>query len=225
MRLSLLFVLALLACPGCYFLPPARAGVGAGVTAGDVVTYDRDDVAERHDSAVVSEVSIGITPLAMPQDERRFDVGVGWTGTWTHAGSSGAWLDQGAFAEVAWLASGARYPRVGWRLAPTVRVEALRPRPYQSSIIGEGNRTGIGASAGLLYELVQHRRGGGLTPGAYGGHQGEIAVGVALRAGARNFDGDGTAGFVTLSLEVRWPAIAGIAVWPKSNQHPVPPFR
>ncbi len=213
MRLRLALALAA-ATSGCYLVPPVRTGAAGGGTAGDLVTHSAGGAPRSHDGAALTELHVGVTPLALnPGASRRTrDLSVGWLFDWTHAADGTDQLDHGLYLEGVWFLRGATpSPGARWRLGPTLRGELLVPRDEQRSTKRTDDRPGLGAAAGLLLELVEEFHGGGLMPGAYGGFRGELGIGVAVRAGVRSLE-DGNVGFAMLSIELRWPGIMGIAI-------------
>jgi len=196
-------LLALAATSGCYVLPPVRAGAGVGGSAGAVVIRDSPSSTRSHGAAGIGQIRAAFTPLALDAAlSRPIDVGVGWTLDWS-AASSARGFRHGPFLETAWFVRrGATESRTQWRWGPTVLAELhLADKRSDDADIG------FGVAGGVLLEYVESVHG----PVFLGRAAGDLGLGVAARVGARHEDG-GSHGYAVVSLEFRWPGMAGASI-------------
>jgi len=203
MRTIVLVSLAFGACT-----PPVRLGVGGGAGAGHVASVDTRQKLEVHDTSVITEFRAAVTPLElMEHPPEPFDLSLGAVFDRIDARNGHRGVEIGPFAEGVWFAHVVVNGHQRWRIGPTALAETLFDVPS-----GKGTDAlfdGYGAAAGVLVEFDERVDG----PMFLGVTRGELGIGVALRVGARDVDGDGYA-YAMLSLEVRAPGMIAIPLPP-----------
>jgi hypothetical protein len=190
---------------GCYAAPPLRIGAGGGGAAGTVATRDYDGTRRENGTAGTGQLRAGIATTSH-RTARRLDIALGWELD-SVAGSEGDTTRHGPYVEVDWFLRGAGPDAgQGWRLGPTVTLEAHLPRDDQQPVDGrpDDGSFGVGGSVGVLLESIESVRG--RIPG--GRAFGELGVGIGARVGARRVD-DGVYGYGIVSVEFRLPGAYG----------------
>jgi hypothetical protein len=189
---------------GCYAVPPLRIGAGGGGAAGTVATRDYDLTRRENSVAGTGQLRLGIAPITH-KPKRRFDIALGWELD-SVAGSEGDSMRHGPYLEVDYFLLGtAPGGAQGWRLGPSVTLEALVPRAGASADGPMDDPSfGLGGSIGGLLEYVD-------PVGAQARRRrvaGEFGFGVGARLGVRRVD-DGVYGYGIVSVEFRLPGAYG----------------
>lgn len=207
-RSLLVIALSIAACVS----PPLRAGGGGGGGAGTLATVDPSGHLQRNDSAGIVEERVAFTPLELADvAPDRWDLSLGAVLDQLDARYSRGALVAGPYAEGAWFAHAAVNGHQRWRVGPTALVELLYDTRTAKDPSVDG--VGFGLAGGLLVETTERIDG----PIFLGAARGELGIGVALRAGVRDFDG-AAYGFAVLSLEVRAPGMLAVPVPPSATR-------
>ncbi len=149
-------------------------------------------------TAGLAEIRAAIVPTALTEADRDVDISLGWTFDWATASRNAQAFRHGPFVEGVWFA---RRSEQGWRLGPTVHGEVFLPDDDLDAT------SAYGLGGGVLIETVDYMSGRTFL----GAARGEMGIGVAARGGVRIEPG-GTHGYALVSLELRWPGMAGVAV-------------
>ena len=198
MRAPPVLVLALV-LTGCYIVPPLRVSPGVGGGAGNILAQQGRTAPATPDSAAgLAQIRAALVPTALGEPDRDVDVSAGWTLDWARTTHGARSFRNGPFVEGVWFA---RRSDAGWRAGPTVHGETF----LSDDNLDTGAAFGLGG--GVLLETVDFMSGRTFL----GTARGEMGIGVAVRGGVR-IEPDGTHGYALLSLELRWPGMAGVAI-------------
>jgi hypothetical protein len=188
-RVLIATIALVLPVPACIIgAPPLRAGYGGSTQ--DTRTDEARALSTARERGPSGELRVAVNPTAVvaePEKPRVRDYALGWM-------FNGV-LD-GPYAEAAWFV----LHGPGWRVGPTALAEVVRR---------DRERVGAGGALGVYLEVFGGRPSSGCGDQGCSVSTGELGFGLALRAGARDLDGE-TIGFTTLSFEVRLPGFLAI---------------
>jgi hypothetical protein len=194
-----LVLLVALALTGCYVVPPLRVSPGIGGGAGNILAQQGRTAPATTDSAAgLAQIRAALVPTALTEADRPVDISAGWTFDWARTTDRARSFRHGPFLEGVWFA---RRSKAGWRAGPSLHGEIFLP----DENLDTGAAYGVGG--GVLVETIDYMSGRTFL----GSARGEMGLGVAVRGGMRVEPG-GTHGYALLSLELRWPGMAGVSI-------------